>query len=52
MLCSERIPFDRLRKRILANLLSCNYLEKTVQQTDLSDLLTLSCQHVVRSKPF
>jgi len=37
-------------KSTTAHLLSCNYLEKTVQ-TDLPDLLTLSCQHTVRSQP-
>jgi len=34
----------------LLNLQSRNYLEKAVQQTDLPDLLTLSCQHAVRTK--
>jgi len=32
------------------NLQSRNYLEKAAQQTDLPDLLTLSCQHAVRTK--
>jgi len=27
----------------LANLQSCNYLDKTAQQTDLPDVLTLNC---------
>jgi len=39
------------RERTPANLQSRNCLEQAVQQTDLPDLLALSCQHAVRTKP-
>jgi len=39
------------RERTPANLQSRNYLEQAMQQTDLPGLLTLSCQHAVRTKP-
>jgi len=39
------------RERTPASLESRNYHEQAVQQADLPDLLILSCQYAVRTKP-